>query len=752
MTSRNLFFKLIRQDYKKRIWCPLLLFVAFFLFMEVKMLMKLENIEKFPKRFPYDISTYVCDYFFGRELAWLAIAVCAAAFLCALSGFAYMHVKCQIDLYHSLPVSRSQLFWAKYMSGILQFFLPFLVHVLICAGIAVGRKIFTSSTFFAVLICLGIELLIFILAYSVSVLAVGLTGNMIISILGTGILFTYSTIIAVLVNVLFHKFFKTFVVYGNVVSDMMSEKIWCFSPMSMIIKLFANTKDITAGNIKEIFKYNADYIWVLVLAAVLYSLLAYVVYRKRESEAAGRMIAFGAAEPVIKTLTVIPAAFFCGDFFSEITTGMHSDKWYVFGLIFGYIVLACLLEVIFRADIRGIFQHKKQFLFNAACTALIFIIFKNDVLGFNTYVPADSQLQSCAVSIEELMPISKSIHVPYAYNGYYEYYSIGYNEYRMKHMEIQGNPSAMALARKAAKEGLTYAEIDYYEGSEEDSAYKEIMEKQAGYRNVSFGYRLLNGKTVYRRYTIDIADAETLKLLSDIFNSYDYKLGSIPLFTEGWDEEYAVVSCTNNWKSADIKLTHGKQAKLLETYQSECTKLTLDTVMHTPPVGKIAFFTADEIKRKYLNRNTYSSDGMLIYPEFTKTIALLKEYGFDMNGQITADDVASITVHDHNFDDYDTEMLYSERDIFTVEETVFTSYMEELINTKYTDKEEIQQILDSILSADWYWLVSEYAEFYETRYSVYIEYEKEDDADYYGYLFKKGCVPNFVEKNSNKNQ
>lgn len=40
MTSRNLFFKLVRQDFRKRIWCPVLIFITYFLGLEVRLLME----------------------------------------------------------------------------------------------------------------------------------------------------------------------------------------------------------------------------------------------------------------------------------------------------------------------------------------------------------------------------------------------------------------------------------------------------------------------------------------------------------------------------------------------------------------------------------------------------------------------------------------------------------------------------------------------------------------------------------------
>ena len=100
-------------------------------------------------------------------------------------------------------------------------------------------------------------------------------------------------------------------------------------------------------------------------------------------------------------------------------------------------------------------------------------------------VPADTQLHSCAVSISYLFPLSQRIGYS---NGDSTYLSA--SEYRMKNMEIQGNPSVMELARKAAKEGLTYQKFDYYDGIEETPEYIEAAERQSSYRTISFGYKL----------------------------------------------------------------------------------------------------------------------------------------------------------------------------------------------------------------------------------------------------------------------
>ncbi len=433
-----------------------------------------------------------------------------------------------------------------------------------------------------------------------TVIATGLTGNIIISILGTGVLFAYSTGIELLIYLMSARFFDTYTVYNSRGHFALNGKVWCFSPLSMIIKLFASPNNTTMEDAQKFFKYDTLYVWVLVASAVLYSLLAYVIFIKRASEAAGKSIAFRVAEPIIKTMVAIPTAFFVGFFFCSISYNTDTDEWFLFGVIFGFLIVCILMEIIYRMDLRGVLMHKKQFLFNAICTALIFVVFQYDMIGFDTYVPSDDQLQSCAVSITDLMLLRQNIQV----NDFGSHY-LSPSQYRMANMELQGNPSVMELARKAAKEQLTYQYFDYYEGIEKSPEYIETLERQENYRYIEFGFKFLNGKTIYRRYTIDLADADAVRLLSDIFNDYNYKVGSTPVFNDDWKIAFDAIICENNFIASDITLTPERQSRLMETYQKEYMKLSLDVVMHTLPVGTVDF------------RVRSRSDGRIIYSSYS---------------------------------------------------------------------------------------------------------------------------------------
>ena len=67
MTSGNLFFKLLIQDFRKRIWCPICIFILDFLMLEVVFLLKAEDILRYQKTYQYPVSYYLSDIFFANN-------------------------------------------------------------------------------------------------------------------------------------------------------------------------------------------------------------------------------------------------------------------------------------------------------------------------------------------------------------------------------------------------------------------------------------------------------------------------------------------------------------------------------------------------------------------------------------------------------------------------------------------------------------------------------------------------------------
>lgn len=142
-------------------------------------------------------------------------------------------------------------------------------------------------------------------------------------------------------------------------------------------------------------------------------------------------------------------------------------------------------------------------------------------------------------------------------------------------------------------------------------------------------------------------------------------------------------------------------------------------------------------KSKGGNGYTSYSGKMLVYPQFVETIALLREYGFDMEETLTADDVEMIRVRKN---------VYSGSSRYVTGSVPYI-YMDDEAETdaaEYTDKEQIQQILDSIVSDGLSWQVSGFANYLDRQYYVEVRYDTEDST-YSDYSFIEGKIPDFVK-------
>jgi hypothetical protein len=166
MTSRRLFFKLIKQDFTKRIWCPIIVFIVFFLTQEVQLMMMIENITQNPRYYGYDASSYFNLMFLRASNEYDLVAIILVAMLCAVSGFSYLHSRTQIDTYHSMPVGRFTLFASKYVAGAVMFITPYVIHMAISLLIGKAKGVYTSVSLLTALLSLGMRVLIFMVVYS----------------------------------------------------------------------------------------------------------------------------------------------------------------------------------------------------------------------------------------------------------------------------------------------------------------------------------------------------------------------------------------------------------------------------------------------------------------------------------------------------------------------------------------------------------------------------------------------------------
>lgn len=707
MTSKNssikLFWKMFIQDVKKRLWYPITLFIAFFMLMEVPLLMKFDNMTRNPKGYIYSKAYYFANNFMTLDSNILVTGgTIVAAIVCGLSAFAYLHSRQQLDTYHSMPVKRELLFNSKFFAGVVYYLITILLHIAVCTLIAISNDAMSVNAWNNVLGMLGIQILIFLIIYGMTVVAIMLTGNIFISFLGTVVLMSYSYLMTILKTILYGRYFHTALV------DYL-EPVWAFSPLHIIINICEAASNYRTLNFAFSYYCILKYVPQMIVFVVIEILLSLFLYKKRSTEAAGKPIAFGVSEPVIKSMIVIPVALISGYIIENMISRGYSFGWYIFGVVFGFLASCILMEIIFRANIREAFHHWQHIAFNAVCVALIVTIFKGDVLGYNAYMPTENEVDYYAVSIKDVLDVYSNTESRNR-NQY-----ITATEYRMENMKIKDNDSIYKLAQKAAEENLYFQEYTYYDGIENTPEYIENREKEKNYRVVIIAYNLKNGKQIFRQYVVDLADAETKKLMADIFNDTDYKLNSMPAFNDGWSRELLEIECINEKDEKEIKLTEEQKNQLMNIYQSEYMNLTFEDIENTNPIGIMNF-----VFSKNDNNDKVYEGNYVIYPQFVRTIALIKECGFDFNDLLEAEDILKISVKDYTKTDE-----------------------EEYKWIEYTDAEQITEILNRGIWSRAYYISLRSVP--TEDYYVYITYiDSEGEKRRVDYEIKKDMTPQFM--------
>ena len=133
MTSKNLCFKLMKEDLKRRIWTVALLMLTLFFCIVIPVFYSGSRpMNEFTDALMWlnDVRDEVWAII-GAENPFIVMTMIVAAIVCGVSGFSYLHVAKKVDFYHSIPVKREQLFLASYLNGILMMAAVYLLNLLI---------------------------------------------------------------------------------------------------------------------------------------------------------------------------------------------------------------------------------------------------------------------------------------------------------------------------------------------------------------------------------------------------------------------------------------------------------------------------------------------------------------------------------------------------------------------------------------------------------------------------------------------
>lgn len=662
----------MKEDAKSRIWLIALLFLGLFFAIVIPVAYAGSTpVDSFTtQQLWLERVTRIILEMVGHENPFVVILLVLGSVVSGVSGFSFLHSAKKVDLYHSIPVKREQLFLAHFLNGALiagvLYALNLLIGILIAAGFGVGFGVTVKVAFSAYCFHMAFYLLL----YATVVVAMMLTGNVIIALLGTTVFFSYGPAVTALLMGYMNVWLSTYSGMSSYGGDLFFENLMKHtSPFGYYM---FGLSEYTRTDLFPM-------ILIVILIALVLAALAGWLYHLRPSESAGKAIAFRHAQAPIKILIVVPVTLTFGLFFWSLRTTLG---WAIFGLLWGAVFTHCLMEIIYHFDFKKLFAHKVHLIVCLVISLTIFGGFKYDWMGYDSYLPKAESVESAAITMgnrDTWVTYGEVVYDPGEWMDYYWDYSDS-TEYALDSMKLTDVADVLTIAQKGIAE---------VRKSWEDSNYDRPMD------TVIIQYTLKNGRKPVRRYRVytDSVEGE----IGRIMNSQEYQKGTYPVLNQKPEETARI-----NFQQFDrvTRVENVDQAVLLTAYQEDFMHLSQETRKRENPIATIQFMTHemeaamlyDEVEMKE-SKQSYSISNIgerayyPIYPSFVKTLDCLKQAGITVEPGLRRELINQIRVVgvDGKEDDY-----------------VYTQRSDGLEGRIYASTEQIEALIPSLIPYD-YW-------------------------------------------------
>jgi len=629
MMSKNSFWVDIRENNKRRIGLWVISGIFFLLYYLIGITLTISNAKsRIASRVHYadfdkhkvELSETVVN-FFTDSLTGMGLTVgTIMAVICAVQGFNYLNKRRQLDFYHSQPVKKGRRFLVTWLNGILIYLIPSFVSVFLAIFIAASQGLLKPIDIGRFVLMYLFYFVLFLAIYHINIIAIMLTGNMLVSLLMMVILHGYEALVYGMQYMYMEEFFMKFVSYYH-------------DPVLFLTPFYWVADGVNPWSIAALPVY-----------ATIALLIAYLLYRKRPAEAAGRALVFTQIEPLLKIGLAIPAALMIAMVFWNVTNGhIYADTEFhvrgngnllfvAFGIIITTVIVCCFMEVIYEFDIKAALKNKHHILISGIAAAAIFIIFYFDIFGYDRYVPAPHKIKSYALTFDRgIIP------------------------------ESHGNTYFTETGRSIW--ALPYAEQNMFATDSENITALASLRMQRSTEKATVLYRLKSGRKVARIVGLDYDDPETIPILNRIVSTDEFKKGAFLVFADYFDDwlnssEMYETLVNYILGPYNYPLTENGLSRLVNAYREDLKGLNFSDMNENRLYGRI------QIRHDFLSETVISklrlSDGqipddrgiqefsnafsLVVFEGSIRTRAILHEWAIDTNVSLNADDVEYMVV------------------------------------------------------------------------------------------------------------
>lgn len=614
MTLKTSYFKWLKEDWKRRRWTIVVFGILCFI-MTVSFEMTIESYEQGTAVLSSAFVSYDGIENIIRYSKIYLYLLCSGmgAMLFGIQGFSWLMKKEQVDFYHSQPMKREKRFLLLYLDGIFLYECMMILHTIILAALIGIRGYLCGATAKCMIYNLCAYSAIFLLIYSIAILAVMLTGNLIVSFMASGTLLFYFSMIKVLVDGYSSLCFQTYTsAYdsGRNIADTLD-------PFQAVVRVI---QCLTQGVFGETVEAGIG--WNAILQAFFLSIvpgvLAFLLYKRRPSECAERALAFPILGDVIRLLLVIPVSMIFGLCLSAFQAG-DSEGWLYFGTILGAVLMHGFMEVVFQSDIRACLGKKKQLLLSILLAVGISSVFRYDLLGYDSYLPKEEDLEEVSYSMDMAGFVDE--YNEYDYGSYYK-------------LNEEGVPLVMLESKGAVDWGYSESEYHLLKTATEETEpvldlVKAHIEKQGPDYNaeqpVLVCYKLKSGREIYRHYYMDVDKLKAY--FAALYETQQGKEAIYPylyLAVEKANTMYALPKSEYEGDVNALEIKGEERKELLACYQKDIEENTFEELCNSKILGEISFDYPVKNSKEVVEIEWVIADS------YENTLSYLKERGIEM--------------------------------------------------------------------------------------------------------------------------
>ena len=364
-SSFSNFIALQKNITKRRRWLVILAFVTFILY-DVGVLLLVLNSARQSEFYVINVISSIKGFLGNNGLNRVSTIV--GSVMLGIEGFRWLSNRKMIDFYESQPFSRTEHFIGVAVNSALILFLSHFAGTMLGIIVSAIPGYCDGSLVKAAFECLGQDITIFAAAFSVTTLAVSLTGNLLVSVIAAIVLLVYEPLFKFCLNMTI----GTLPTYGG---DTLPYK-GIFSPILGVI--------------------DVKFIWPVgnLICAAVTLFIAFALYRYRRNEDTGKTVPLKAVRIITKIAVIFLVVLLTGDVFSSgnpISTGIIS-------MIISMVVVGGIMEAIYNSDVRKIFRGSGYTVIGGALAIALLLSCRYDLFGYSRWVPDKDDVASASIS------------------------------------------------------------------------------------------------------------------------------------------------------------------------------------------------------------------------------------------------------------------------------------------------------------------------------------------------------------------